>query len=261
VNWTVCDNYFSAIMGPTYPNRFYLHSAATDRTTDSLTTCRLPTIWDRLAGKGISRRYYYSDIPFLQLYGFFKYLSISSGISQFYTDCKNGNLPAVAYVDPGFNGESSGTANDDHPHADIRNGEYLLNRIYSAVTQSPNWPSTVLIITFDEWGGFFDHVSPPLVADSVPNTTADAIINAKKYYLRGFRVPCIVISPFAQRGFVAHDLFDHTSILKMIETRWSLTPLTTRDAQANNLANVLNLSTPNATSPVYNVPGPFSVRC
>ena len=56
------------------------------------------------------------------------------------------------------------------------------------------------------------------------------------FYLRGFRVPCIVISPFAQRGFVAHDLFDHTSILKMIETRWSLTPLTTRDAQANNLA-------------------------
>jgi len=261
VEWTVCDNYYAAIMGPTYPNRFYLHSAATDRTTDSLNTCNLPTIWDRLAAKKVSRRYYYSDTSFLLLYGFFKYLTISYKVSQFYTDCKNGALPAVSYIDPGFNGESVGTSNDDHPHGDIRNGEYLLNQIYNSVTTSPNWSSTVLIITFDEWGGFFDHVAPPLVADSVPGTTPDAVINGQNMYLRGFRVPTIVISPFAQRGGVSHMLFDHTSILKMIENRWSLSPLTKRDAGANDLASVLNLSTPNTSAPKYAVPGPFSSHC
>lgn len=260
VNWTVCDNYFAAILGPTYPNRFYLHSAATDRTTDSLATCKLPTIWDRLAAKGISRRYYYSDTSFLSLYGLFKYLNISAGISQFFSDCKAGKLPAVSYVDPKFNGESAGTSNDDHPHADIRNGEYFLNQIYTAVTQSPNWKSTVLIITFDEWGGFFDHVPPPLVPDSVPGVSPDAVINGQNYFYRGFRVPCIVISPFAQRGAVVHDVFDHTSILKLIETRWSLSPLTTRDANANNLASVLT-ATANTFAPQYAVPGPFSAHC
>ncbi len=137
-DWTVCDNYFAAIMGPTYPNRFYLHSAATDRTDDSLTICNLPTIWDRLAAAGISRRYYYTDTSFLQLHGLFKYAFISYGISQFYSDCKNGALPSVAYVAPGFNGDSIGTSNDDHPYGDIRNDEYFLNRVYSAVTSSPN---------------------------------------------------------------------------------------------------------------------------
>jgi phospholipase C len=260
VNWTVCDNYFAAIMGPTQPNRLYLHSAATDRTSDTSANCKLPTIWDRLAAKGISRRYYYTDTSFLWLYGLFKYLSISAKMSQFYSDCQNGTLPAVSYVDPGFNGESTGTSNDDHPHGDIRNGEYFLNQVYSAVTSSKNWPSTVLIITFDEWGGFFDHVSPPLVADSVPGAAPDAVINGQNLYLRGFRVPCIVISPFAQRGAVVHDLFDHTSILKMIETRWSLTPLTTRDANANDLGSVLT-ATANPAAPNYSVPGPFSAHC
>ena len=129
------------------------------------------------------------------------------------------------------------------------------------MTTSPNWSSTVLIITFDEWGGFFDHVAPPLVADSVPGTTPDAVVNGQNMYLRGFRVPTIIISPFAQRGAVSHTFFDHTSILKMIENRWSLSPLTKRDAGANDLASVLNLSTPNTSAPKYAVPGPFSSHC
>jgi phospholipase C len=260
-DWTVCDNYYAAIMGPTYPNRLYVHSAATDRTTDSLTSCSLPTIWDRLAAKKISRRYYYTDTSFLLLYGFFKYLAISYKVSQFYADCQSGALPAVSYIDPGFNGESAGTSNDDHPHGDIRNGEYFLNQIYNAVTASPNWSSTVLVITFDEWGGFFDHVAPPLVADSVPGATPDAVSNGQNMYLRGFRVPTIVISPYAQRGAVSHTLFDHTSILKMIENRWNLSPLTKRDAGANDLASVLDLSSSNPSAPKYAVPGPFSSHC
>src|SRR5262249_52374000 len=143
------------------------HSAQTDRLHNDKggqdNTASLPTIWDRLAEKGLNGRYYYSDLPFLGLYGP-KYVSISSPVKQFYADCASGKLPQVAYVDPGFIGEDNGISTDDHPHGDIRDGEAFLSRVYKAVTNSPAWPKTVLIINFDEWGGFFDHVPPPTAA-------------------------------------------------------------------------------------------------
>ena len=117
-------------------------------------------------------------------------------------------------------GPASGDqGNDDHPHADIRAGEYFLSQIYNAVVRSPAWPRTLLILTFDEWGGFFDHVPPPAGAGLDP-----------AHEQRGFRVPTLLISPFARRGHVAHGVYDHTSILKLLEWRFGLEPLTTRDA-------------------------------
>jgi phospholipase C len=229
-------------MGPTFPNRLYMHAAVTDRITNTFTLSSLPTIWDRLAQRGISRRFYFNNLPTLALWGA-KYASIERPFVQFLRDCKRGKLPRVSFVDPVFTGTDEGTAGDDHPHADIRVGEWFLSRIYRAVTTSPNWPRTVLIINFDEWGGFFDHVPPPLAPDVNPSFT-----------LRGFRVPCLVISPYARRRYVAHGIYDHTSILKMIEWRWNLKPLSVRDAQANNIANVLdfkhrNLKAPRVTAP------------
>jgi phospholipase C len=109
-----------------------------------------------------------------------------------------------------------------------------MNLVYQTVTTSPNWPRTVFIISFDEWGGFFDHVPPAAAPDTNPAVTG----------LRGFRVPCLVISPLASRGTVAHGLYDHTSILKLIEWRWGLAPLTPRDAAASNLAQVLDFAHP-----------------
>ena len=93
-------------------------------------------------------------------------------------------------------------------------------QIYNAVTQSPAWPRTLLIFTFDEWGGFFDHVPPPAAPDVSPSTQQ-----------RGFRIPCLLVSPFARRGHVAHGVYDHTSILKLVEWRWGLEPLSVRDAR------------------------------
>jgi phospholipase C len=240
--WTVCDRYFAAFMGPTFPNRLYMHAAVTDRITNTFSLSSLPTIWDRLAERSISRRFYYSNVPTLALWGV-KYASIERPFANFLRDCKQGKLPRVSFVDPVFTGSDEGTAGDDHPHADIRVGEWFLSRIYRAVTTSPNWPRTVLIINFDEWGGFFDHVPPPQAPDVDPS-----------YRLRGFRVPCLVISPYARRRHVAHGIYDHTSILKMIEWRWNLEPLSVRDAQANNIANVLdfkhrNLKAPRITAP------------
>jgi phospholipase C len=254
--FTVCDNYFCGIMAETYPNRFYMHAAQTDRLVNGSATSTLPTIWDRLREKGLSGRYYFSDLPFLALWGSL-YANISKPFSQFLVDAAAGTLPNVAYIDPRFEDEGSGTSGDDHPHADIRDGEVFLNQIYNALTSSPNWSKTVLIINFDEWGGFYDHVPPPLA----PIPTASSAAGDKDGRL-GFRVPCVVISPYARRNFIAHGLYDHTSILKMIEWRFGLPALTVRDQTANNLAEVLNLASPDVTAPTFNVPtGPFGSPC
>ena len=254
--WTTCDRYFAAIMAETYPNRVYQHAAQTDRITNTLTISTLPTIWDRLAARGLSGLYYFSDAPILALWGA-KYLSISRALTTFLSDCAAGSLPNVAFVDPYFIGASSGTSKDDHPHADIRNGEAFLNKVYTAVTRSPAWPKTVLVITYDEWGGFFDHV-PPTATDIPP---AD-LLAGNHDGLRGFRVPCLVIAPWARPGMVAHNTYDHTSVLKMIEWRWGLQPLTVRDQNANNLAEVLDFSQTRLNAPFFVVlPGPFGGAC
>jgi phospholipase C len=254
--WTTCDRYFSAIMAPTFPNRIYQHAAQMDRLDDSLLPLStLPTIWDRLADHSLSAKYYFSDVPFLALWGP-KYAGISHLITDFFADCAAGTLPKVSYVDPRFLFEEEGLSGDDHPHADIRNGEFFLNSIYEAVTSSPAWPNTVLVINYDEWGGFFDHV-PPTAAPIPP---ADAALRSDG--LRGFRVPALVISPWSPRGTVAHGVYDHTSVLKMIEWRWSLRPLTVRDSQANNLAQALDFSHRNLSAPLFAVPeGPFGRAC
>jgi phospholipase C len=153
--------------------------------------------------------------------------------------------------------EGSGTSGDDHPHADIRNGEFFMDSIYKAVTASPNWPSTVLVFNYDEWGGFYDHVPPP----TAPIPAADRVAGNQDGRL-GFRVPSLLVSPWARRGFVGRGVYDHTSVLRMIEERWSLRPLTVRDATANNLAEVLDFSTTNTLAPGFTVPlGPFGAPC
>jgi phospholipase C len=254
--FTVCDNYFAGILSATYPNRFYMHAAQTDRLSNTSATSTLPTIWSRLEEKGLSGRYYFSDAPFLALWGT-RYANISKPFSQFLADAAAGTLPNVAYIDPRFEDEGSGTSSDDHPHADIRNGEVFLNQIYDALRGSPNWSKTVLVINYDEWGGFYDHVPPPLAP--IPTATAKA---GDKDGRLGFRVPCVVISPYARRKFIAHGQYNHTSILKMIEWRFGLPPLSVRDETANNLAEVLNFAAPNVTVPAFNVPaGPFNPAC
>ena len=123
---------------------------------------------------------------------------------------------------------------DDHPHADIRSGQAFMEQIYRAVTQGPQWERTALIFNYDEWGGFFDHVRP----SRAPIPPADRLAGDLDG-LRGFRVPCLLVSPHARREHVSHKLYDHTSILRMIERRWSLKPLTVRDARTHDLGQEL----------------------
>jgi phospholipase C len=169
---------------------------------------------------------------------------------QFKADAAGGNLPAVSFVDPWFTILDDGTGNDDHPHADLRKGEIFLRDIVTTLATSPQWNNTVLIINRDEWGGFFDHVVPPRII--APNNVDTDLVNGQA--LLGCRVPTLVVSPFA-RGNPAEPridslLYDHTSVLKLIEWRWSLPPLTARDAsdQIANLAYALNFTAAPDTS-------------
>ncbi len=246
--FTACDRFFASILGPTFPNRIYSLSGVTDRTSNTTVRIDLPTIFDRLAQKKISAGYYSGNFDFLLLYQRYRGTAVPRTHAQFFKQCKSGKLPAFSYIDPNYTfhdeGPSSGNeGNDDHPHADIRAGEYFLSRIYNAVTTSPAWKNTLLIVTFDEWGGFFDHVPPPAAPDVKP-----------EYAQRGFRVPCLLISPFARRGRVTHGVYDHTSILKLVEWRWGLEPLSVRDAQANNIASALDFSERNLQAPRIVVP-------
>jgi phospholipase C len=131
-----------------------------------------------------------------------------------------------------------------------------MNSIYAAVTQSPAWGRTVLVINFDEWGGFFDHVPPP-VAPIPPADQAAGNTDGR----RGFRTPTLLISPFARRKHTSHVLYDHTSVLRMIEWRWGLDPLTVRDATAHNLVQELDFKHNAARVPVYPVPPGTGTPC
>jgi phospholipase C len=244
--FTACDRYFAPILAPTFPNRFYSLSAVTDRLSNVQTRVDLPTIFDRFAAKRIPAAYYHGNFDFLLLYQ--RYNAISHPYAKFFEQAKTGKLPAFSYVDPSFTfddaGPQSGSqGNDDHPHADLRAGEWFLSQIYSAVTRSPAWPRTLMIITFDEWGGFFEHVPPPAAPDVKP-----------EYQQRGFRIPAILISPFARRRHVAHGVYDHTSVLKLLEWRFGLEPLSMRDAEAANLAGALDFSKRTLAVPKVVVP-------
>lgn len=249
-NYTTLDRYFCSFLGPTFPNRLFLHAAQTDRLGNSRELSTLPTIWDRLADAGVSGLYYYSNVPSLMLWGA-KYAPISRLYRQFLLDAAAGELPAVSFVDPRFTILDDGSGNDDHPHADIRAGDAFLAETFYAVANGPAWPSTVFIVTYDEWGGFFDHVAPPRAI--APNKVDPDLVDGKA--LLGFRVPTVVASPFSQGEpddpRVNSMVFDHTSVSKLIEWRWDLPPLTARDASddVGNLACTLQLRDPKAQLP------------
>jgi phospholipase C len=267
-NYTVLDHYFASFAGETFPNRFYQHAARTDRDHNTTTISRLPSIWDQLSPipntQGIpTGGYFFRDLPFLALWGtrYFPFwrpfadtdtdalgIPFPLGTTSFLSAVTDGSLPNVSFVDPSFDVEGSGTSGDDHPLADIRVGERFIADTYHALAVAGYLDNTVLVVTFDEWGGFFDHVSPPKVPDNTDPATVDHTGDSTTptdgqlipdYQQLGFRVPAIVVSNLASAGVVHAGPFEHTSTLKLIESTFGLNPLTKRDTTANNLGQVL----------------------
>lgn len=263
LNYLTCDRYFCSILGPTFPNRIFQHSGQTDRLGDDLSLCTLPTIWDNLQAAGVSHKYYFSNIPYLALWGL-KYLDICNIYADFLADCAAGTLPSVSFVEPTFT-TLTNLDEDDHPFSDVRNGDAFLAKTFHALSTSPNWQNTVLIINYDEWGGFYDHVAPPRAV--APNSVDTDLVDGKA--LLGFRVPCIIASPWTRGNpanpSVNHTVFDHTSVLKLIESVFDVQPLAAREVSTDvgnlltalDLANPAQIAVPTLPHPGYVFPSSF----
>ena len=220
----VCQRWFASVMGPTWPNRFYLHCATSNGQTTNLPVTGLTSVFDQLSAAGISATNYYHDVAWATG-GYLKLTGLAK-IEQFFSDAQAGTLPSFSIVDSQFTGAG---ANDDHPSHDVRLGQALIASVVAAMAQSPQWSRSLLVITYDEHGGFFDHVPPPTAADPIGS-----------FANLGFRVPAMAIGPFVRTGCAIDAQLDHVSVLSTVATRWKLAPLNDRVAQTRDLSCVID---------------------
>ena len=244
------DRYFQSLLSQTFPNRFYLlagtsfgHIRNDFPPPDGFTQRSIFNLLDE-AKPPISWKVYYSQIPFAYEFAYVRNHTPGNvvPIDQYYSDAANGTLPQVAFVDPIFLA-SNNVENDEHPPANIQVGQDFSARVINSLFASPNWPTSALFFTYDEHGGFYDHVPPP--AAPVPDAIApmlEAGDTPGAFDRYGFRVPVAVVSPFSKPRYVSHAVRDHTSILRFIETRFGLPALTNRDANADPMLEMFNFN-------------------
>jgi phospholipase C len=244
------------VLGQTYPNRRYLMAATSlgminDGVPNPLDYPANGTIFDRLDKIGVSWVDYYSAIggflptPTVGLFPkLLEHTSKIKKIGQFFDDVKAGTLPGFCIVEPDYESSSEETPQN------IAAGENFAYSVIHAVIHGPAWRNTLLIWTFDEHGGYYDHVVPP-AAPAPDNIPPDApggdVYNGFHQY--GFRVPCAIVSPWARRDYVSHHVFDHASICALVEAKWNLPAMTHRDAKANNMLDMLDLTKPHFLVP------------
>jgi phospholipase C len=244
--YVLFDNYFSSAHTGSIMNRMFSISGQPGSDENRIPANGygdIPTIFDRLQERGISWKYYIRNynpefnyraleeldylppqIQWVPLLSFDRFLDdpeLSSHIvdfSEYYTDLQNGTLPAVSYV--------LLLGATEHPISDPQLGQITTRTMIQTLMESDAWESSALLITYDDWGGWYDHVPPPQVDE----------------YGYGFRVPTMLVSAYARQGHIDHTQLDHTSILKFIESNWDIKPLAARDAQANNITSAFDFS-------------------
>ncbi|MDP9259250.1 MAG: alkaline phosphatase family protein [Actinomycetota bacterium] len=247
--YVLFDRFFSSARGGSVWNHLFAISATPgNRSADERPAGGYPdttTIFDRLEQAGIPWRYYVKDydstntidnpvvgdravqqllqVPLLAMPRFVRSHELKSHIvdmQKFYRDAQRGRLPAVSYIAPGGLSE--------HPPGKLIAGQTFVRSILTELMRSPEWSSTAFVLTYDSWGGWYDHVRPPKV----------------DRYGYGFRVPALLVSPYAKRGAIDHTTLDFTSILRFIEDNWGLAPLAQRDASAQSIATAFDFSAP-----------------
>jgi phospholipase C len=242
--WQAYDRWFCAVLGPTQPNRYYLYSGQSGGLKDNtlppelagknptwLTGFDWPTIWDLCAKCGVTTSYYFSNLPETAFWGA-RHLLQTRHVSEFYAQCATGTLPQLSIIDPWFTGPS-GIANDDHPLADIRLGQAFLSDIVEAFTTSPQYHESALVITYDEWGGFWDHVPPPRTPDALATDKDPG--GQDDFGQLGFRIPSTIISPWTRGHGVDHTVYNHASILRFACDNWGMPYLTKRIQGSNSI--------------------------
>ena len=272
--FTVANRWFSSMPGPTYPNRrFLLAGTAYGGTITGPQTLLDPpppngTIFDHLSAQHISWGNYFTELPMTAVipHIVLKHLDHHHLISKFFHDCEAGSLPAVSFVDPalgqlrkmaeslpsivkdalkllGADIKALPPGQTEEDPADMYYGEAWAHKVLEAVLRSPSWKRTLLIYTYDEHGGYYDHVAPPAAPppdDIPPKLGEDDPPGA--YDMYGPRVPAVVVSPYSKPGGASDDVCDHASVLATIESKWNLPALTNRDANAATVMDFLDLA-------------------
>jgi phospholipase C len=247
--WNSYDRWHSSVLGPTQPNRYYLYSGQSGGLKDNalppsmalrngawLAGWNWPTVWDVCKRGLVSSGYYFSNLPETLFWGV-RHLDITRHITQLFADLELGTLPQVSVIDPWFTGPE-GIANDDHPLADIRLGETFLSDIVEAFTSSPIYRKGALVITYDECGGFWDHVDPPRVADD--RATDGDPGGEDDFGQCGWRVPSTIISPWTVGQRVVHTRFEHASFMRFVSDNWGLPMVTKRIRSTNSLGKAFD---------------------
>lgn len=239
--YVLFDNYFSsASAGSLWNHMFWMTGTPGNPRAEKVPSggFNVPTIFDRLQAKGISWKVYIQNYqptqtfrakgpepaqvvraPVLALPRFIDNPTLAAHIvplDDYYSDLQKGTLPAVSYVIP--------AGPSEHPPGSVQSGEAFVGQVVTGLKESTSWSSSAFMLSYDDWGGWYDHVAPPRVDP----------------YGLGFRVPALLVSPYAKRGDIDHTQLDHTSILKFIENNWGVAPLASRDARANNLLSAFD---------------------
>ena len=249
-NFAISDRHFCGLQGPTWPNRMYFYASSSFGLTDnSLTGEDHDNLLEQMSKRGIDWHVYKTDTPGTSMFisTVLNNTDRYTPLAQFFDDAKAGTLPSVSYVDPGLLGNEA-RQSSQHPPANHQYGEQFFYDIVKAVTESPQWSRTALIITYDEHGGFYDHVVPPAACppdDKQPLTGGDL----GKFDHYGVRVPLLVVSPFAKKKFVSHVVTDHTSIVRLVQHRYQLPALSNRDANAEPILDMFDFDNPPFATP------------
>ena len=275
--FTLANRWFCSVPGPTHPNRRFLLAGTayggtvTSVSPDDLLPPPNGTIFDRLSENHIEWANYFTDFPMSAVIPSIplEHPRHYHLLDKFFEDCQTGSLPGVSFVDPGMGVFSSiahaassmpgvikealkligvdfaalAEAETEEDPQDMYPGEAWAHKTVEAVLRSPAWPRTLLIYTYDEHGGYYDHVPPP--AAIPPDEIAPRLSPGDPpggYDIYGPRVPAVVVSPYSRPGGVSNVVYDHTSILATIESKWNLPALTNRDANANTVMDFLDLT-------------------
>ena len=245
--FSMSDRHFSSLLGPTWPNRFFFYGATSWGRTMTPDTPPLnqTKIVNEMDNAGRSWKIYRDGtLDFAVTFG---PQYAGTAMSNFFTDVANDALPELSILDPNFSGSGQ---EDEHPPTNMQKGQQLSASILGALMSHPNvWQKTVFIQTYDEHGGYYDHVVPPAACVPDGNIPPDYAFDRL-----GVRVPMFVVSPFSKKGYVSHLVTDHTSITRFIENRFDLPAMTARDANAWPMLDLFDFQNPPFITPPTGVP-------
>ncbi|HSN27589.1 MAG TPA: alkaline phosphatase family protein [Kofleriaceae bacterium] len=257
--FAISDRHFASVLANSWTNRLYYMAATSYGVTSNVFPIQrdangdlYPNLFTRLDDAHVSWAFYAQDLPSLGILDVTYAAADTSThvfpLEQFAADAAAGRLASVVFVE-GSDLEG-GVSPDEDPPADFEVGQQMVAGIADSVMHSPLWPSTAMFLSYDEQGGFYDHVVPPSACppDDIPPQIGSAGVSGA-FDQYGLRVPLFAISPYARRGYVSHQVTDHTSILRFIEARWALPALTHRDANAVPPFDMFDFDHPDTSIP------------